>query len=58
MKKIHRAIAGRIRIELQELNQVAERATRIWQQAMTSTDFQTMPYVDATALNLQVFTLA
>ncbi|MEA3341229.1 MAG: hypothetical protein U9R15_14795 [Chloroflexota bacterium] len=52
MKKIHRAIAGRIRTELQELSRVAERAARIWQQAMTSPDDY---YVDATALNLHSF---
>ena len=38
MMKVYRAIAGRIRTELQELARVVERATRIWQQAMVSTD--------------------
>ena len=52
MKQVYRATAGRIRTELQELARVVERATRIWQQAMVSTDDY---YVDATALNLHGF---
>lgn len=52
MMKVYRAIAGRIRTELQELTRVVGRATRIWQQAMVSTDDY---YVDATALNLHGF---
>ncbi len=52
MKEIYRATAGRIRTELQDLARVVERATRIWQQAMVSTDDY---YVDATALNLHGF---
>jgi hypothetical protein len=48
----YRTIAGRIRAELQELERVAERTGRIWQQAITSTDDY---YVDATALNLHGF---
>jgi hypothetical protein len=50
MKKAYRAIAGRIRTELQELTQVVERTTRIWQQAsMSANDY----YVDATALKMK-----
>lgn len=52
MNAMYRAIAGRIRAELSELNQVAKRATHIWQQAAVSTDDY---YVDATALNLHGF---
>jgi len=52
MTTIYRAIAGRIRTELQELAQVVERATRIWQQVIVSTDDY---YVDAAALNLHGF---
>lgn len=52
MKGIYRAIAGRIRTALQELEQVVERTMHIWRQATTSTDDY---YVDATALNLHGF---
>lgn len=52
MKTVCRAIAGRIRAELPELAQVVERATRIWQRAVMSTDDY---YVDAAALNLHGF---
>ena len=52
MNGAYRTIAGRIRAELQELERVAERTGRIWQQATTSTDDY---YVDATALNLHGF---
>lgn len=52
MKTVCRAIAGRIRAELPELAQVVERATRIWQRAVVSTDDY---YVDAAALNLHGF---
>lgn len=52
MKTVCRAIAGRIRTELPELAQVVERATRIWQRAVVSTDDY---YVDAAALNLHGF---
>ena len=52
MRQVYRATAGRIRTELQELARVAERATRIWQQAIVSSDDY---YVDATALNLHGF---
>jgi uncharacterized protein YutE (UPF0331/DUF86 family) len=52
MKKVYRAIAGRIRTELQELAQVVERTTHIWQQAVASADDY---YVDAAALNLHGF---
>jgi len=38
MKSVCRAIAGRIRAELPELAQVVERATRIWQRVMGSSD--------------------
>jgi len=52
MKTVCRAIAGRIRAELPELAQVVERATRIWQRVVVSTDDY---YVDAAALNLHGF---
>jgi hypothetical protein len=52
MKELYRAIAGRIRTELQELTQVVERTLSIWQTAQKSTDDY---YVDATALNLHGF---
>ena len=46
------ALAGRIRLEVGEIARVAERATRIWATAIsTSTDY----YLDATALNLHSF---
>ena len=52
MREVYRAIAGRIRAELRELTQVAERTVNIWQRAATSAgDY----YVDATALNLHGF---
>ena len=49
MNGAYRAIAGRIRSELQELAHVTERTQRIWRQAAISTDDY---HVDATALNL------
>lgn len=52
MNGIYRTIAGRLRVEIQELARVVERTDRIWQQAMASTDDY---YVDATALNLHGF---
>lgn len=52
MKKVYRAVAGRIRAELRELTQVAERTTKIWQRTTGSTDDY---HVDATALNLHGF---
>ncbi len=52
MKEAYLAVAGRIRQELQELAQVVERTTNIWQQASQSADDY---YVDATALNLHGF---
>ena len=52
MSGIYRTIAGRIRVDLQELAQVVERTGRIWQQALVTTDDY---YVDATALNLHGF---
>jgi len=52
MKELYRAIAGRIRAELQELTRVVERAISIWQTAQVSTDDY---YVDATAMNLHGF---
>jgi hypothetical protein len=52
MSGIYRTIAGRIRVDLQELARVVERTGRIWQQALVSTDDY---YVDATALNLHGF---
>ncbi|MDH7487403.1 MAG: hypothetical protein QHJ81_14160 [Anaerolineae bacterium] len=45
MKSVCRAIAGRIRSELPELAQVVERATRIWQRAVVSTDDYYVDYV-------------
>jgi hypothetical protein len=52
MNGIYRTIAGRIRVDLQELARVVERSGRIWQQALAATDDY---YVDATALNLHGF---
>ena len=52
MSSIYRTIAGRIRVDLQELARVVERTGRIWQQALVSPDDY---YVDATALNLHGF---
>ena len=52
MNGIYRTIAGRIRVDLQELARVVERTSRIWQQALAATDDY---YVDATALNLHGF---
>lgn len=46
------ALVGRIRLEIDEIARVAERATRIWATAAnTSSDY----YLDATALNLHSF---
>lgn len=50
MKETYLAVAGRIRQELQELDQVAERTVQIWQKVATD-DY----YVDAVALNLHGF---
>lgn len=52
MKDTYLAVAGRIRQELQELTEVVERTTNIWQRASRSADDY---YVDATALNLHGF---
>ena len=52
MNGIYRTIAGRIRVDLQELARVVERTGRIWQQSLAATDDY---YVDATALNLHGF---
>jgi hypothetical protein len=52
VKEAYLAVAGRIRQELQELEQVVARTEHIWQQAAVSTDDY---YVDATALNLHSF---
>jgi hypothetical protein len=52
MNGIYRTIAGRIRVDLQELARVVERTGRIWQRAVAATDDY---YVDATALNLHGF---
>jgi hypothetical protein len=52
MKETYLAVAGRIRQELQELEQVAERTTQIWQKVADSADDY---YVDAVALNLHGF---
>ena len=52
MNGVYRTIAGRIRVDLQELARVVERTGRIWQQALVSPDDY---YVDATALNLHGF---
>ena len=52
MNGIYRTIAGRIRVDLQELARVVDRIGRIWQQALTAADDY---YVDATALNLHGF---
>ncbi len=46
------ALAGRIRQEMEELQQVAQRIQRFWKQARRSGDDA---YVDATALNLHGF---
>ena len=52
MTTIYRTIAGRIRADLRELTQIAERALRIWNEnATTGPDF----YLDAVALNLHGF---
>lgn len=56
MKTIYLAVAGRIRRELQELEQVVERAYRIWQRGIAQTgEPKDDYYVDATALNLHGF---
>ena len=52
MNGIYRTIAGRIRVDLQELARVVDRTGRIWQQALAATDDY---HVDATALNLHGF---
>lgn len=52
MKETYLAVAGRIRRELQELAQVVERTSNIWQKASRTNDDY---YVDATALNLHGF---
>lgn len=49
MKGAYLTISGRIRRELQELEQIAERTMRIWQKAALSADDY---YIDATAFNL------
>ncbi|MCB8942407.1 MAG: hypothetical protein H6658_01400 [Ardenticatenaceae bacterium] len=49
MKEAYLAIAGRIRQELQELEQVAGRTAQIWQKVVETDDDY---YVDAAALNL------
>ncbi len=56
MKTIYLAVAGRIRRQLQELEQVVERAYCIWQRGIAQTDEgKDDYYVDATALNLHGF---
>ncbi len=57
MKATYLAVAGRIRRDLQELNQVVERTQQIWQQGSTLTQAlaETSYYVDAVALNLHGF---
>ena len=52
MINAYRAIAGRIRVELEELDRLADRTTDIWQQFRTTGDDY---YVDAVALNLHSF---
>jgi len=52
MKEAYLAVAGRIRQELKELEQVAERTEQIWQKIVATSDDY---YVDATALNLHGF---
>ena len=52
MKERYRAVAGRIRQELKEIDQVANRTLLIWKQAAVSNDDY---YIDATALNLHGF---
>jgi hypothetical protein len=52
MKEAYLAVAGRIRQELKELEQVAERTEQIWQKIVATSDNY---YVDATALNLHGF---
>ena len=52
MKEAYLAVAGRIRQELQELEQVAKRTEQIWQRVVATADDY---YVDATALNLHGF---
>ena len=54
MKTRYLAIAGRIRRELQELNQVVERALHIWQEGTAKAAVDDY-YVDAVALNLHSF---
>ena len=49
MSTPHRTVAGRIRLELQEIDRVAERAVSIWQRAASGADDY---FVDAVALNL------
>ncbi len=48
------AIAGRIRRELQELNQLVERALQIWQEGTVNPSAGDY-YIDAIALNLHSF---
>jgi hypothetical protein len=48
----YRAIAGRIRAELEELDRLADRTRDIWKQYTTSSNDY---YVDAVALNLHSF---
>lgn len=52
MKETYLAVAGRIRQELREIENVVERTIRIWERAATAPDDY---YVDATALNLHGF---
>jgi len=56
MKATYLAVAGRIRRELQELNQVVERVQHIWHQGISSAQRTGETYyVDAVALNLHSF---
>ncbi len=52
MKTVYRTIAGRIRADILEFAQVAERAIHIWQEGQTSDVYF---YLDAVALNLHGF---
>jgi hypothetical protein len=52
LSKLFLTTAGRIRYELQEMERLVARTTRIWQHATTSPDAY---WVDATALNLYCF---
>ncbi|GAB4369291.1 MAG: hypothetical protein Kow00121_09080 [Elainellaceae cyanobacterium] len=56
MKAVYLAVAGRIRRELSELDQVVERIERIWQRRTAMAEAETDDYyIDAIALNLHGF---